>query len=114
MHFRPSFRSFVSTATHVLHLACSVFRHRHFDRFAQGCAASIETLMVPAVLFINGGIAISAACDKGPTRSPRCAEENVAPGDSGGLETRGATLLTTGCLSGVECTALISQGETQQ
>ena len=70
--------------------------------------------MVPAVLFINGGIAISAACDKGPTRSPRCAEENVAPGDSGGLETRGATLLTTGCLSGVECTALISQGETQQ
>eukprot|EP00913_Durusdinium_trenchii_P023114 g21698.t1 len=46
----------------------------------EGCAASIETLMVPAVLFINGGIAISAACDKGPTRSPRCAEENIEPG----------------------------------
>eukprot|EP00438_Fugacium_kawagutii_P004376 Skav214820 [mRNA] locus=scaffold1934:200132:201309:- [translate_table: standard] len=31
----------------------------------EGCAASIETLLVPATLFINGGIAISAACDKG-------------------------------------------------
>lgn len=31
----------------------------------EGCAASIETVLVPATLFINGGIAISAACDKG-------------------------------------------------
>lgn len=31
----------------------------------EGCAASVETVLVPATLFINGGIAISAACDKG-------------------------------------------------
>ena len=31
----------------------------------EGCAASIETLLVPVTLWINGGIAISAACDKG-------------------------------------------------
>ncbi|CAK9085302.1 unnamed protein product [Durusdinium trenchii] len=37
----------------------------------EGCAASIETLMVPAVLFINGGIAISAACDKGAIDLPK-------------------------------------------
>ena len=31
----------------------------------EGCAASIETVLVPTTLFINGGITISAACDKG-------------------------------------------------
>ena len=35
----------------------------------EGCAASIETLLVPVTLFINGGIAISAACDKGQQRA---------------------------------------------
>ena len=34
----------------------------------EGCAASIETLLVPVTLWINGGIAISAACDKGWVR----------------------------------------------
>ena len=31
---------------------------------AEGCAASVLTLLVPASLIINGGIIISAACDK--------------------------------------------------
>eukprot|EP00435_Cladocopium_sp_Y103_P023300 s2267_g5.t1 len=42
----------------------------------EGCAASIETLLVPVTLFINGGIAISAACDKGAVDLPKDIQPN--------------------------------------
>lgn len=42
----------------------------------EGCAASIETVLVPATLFINGGIAISAACDKGAVDLPKDIQPN--------------------------------------
>ena len=38
---------------------------------AEACAASVETLLIPWSLLVNGGVILSAACDKGAPELPK-------------------------------------------
>ncbi|CAJ1431727.1 unnamed protein product, partial [Effrenium voratum] len=40
----------------------------------EGCAASIETILIPWTLLLNGGIIISATCDQGAVDLPKSVE----------------------------------------